>query len=168
MTTSPSGRVPARLRIGEHLGQDELDAGWWPQSRHLAVEVADLVDHLPSDFARIVRVGVSPTDWDEHPRVLSTAHGPLSVFTHGEGHMIHLVTSNRTTLYILVVPPGLSADHGETALLAAATSGNSQRVASLLDAVADRPDVDPADLWSDVGGSWWAPDPQPPSYQGRE
>lgn len=165
MTTSPSGRVPTRLRIGEHLGEDELDAGWWPQSRHLATEVADLVEHLPRDFARIVRVGVYSADWDEHPRLLSTAPGSLSVFTHGESHMIHLVTSDGTTLYILVVPPGLSADHGETALLAAATSGNSQRVASLLDAVADRPDVDPADLWCDGEVSWWAPDPQPPSYQ---
>ena len=59
-----SARVPLRLRMVEHVGRDQLDGGWWPQSRDLAVELADLVEHLPPQYGRVVRAVYSPPDWD--------------------------------------------------------------------------------------------------------
>jgi hypothetical protein len=48
-------RGALRLRMSEHPGTDSLDGGWWPQSRDLAVELADLVDHFPTRYGRMVR-----------------------------------------------------------------------------------------------------------------
>src|SRR5690349_3595217 len=53
-------RGPLRLRMTEHPGRSYLDGGWWPQSRDLSRELADLVDHFPGAFGRIVRAVISP------------------------------------------------------------------------------------------------------------
>ena len=48
--------------MGDHPGRDHLDGGWWPQSRDLAVELADLVDHFPQAHGRIQRAVYSPPE----------------------------------------------------------------------------------------------------------
>ena len=161
-------RVPLRLRMAEHPGHDHLDGGWWPQSRDLAIELADLVDHFPAALGQIVRAVYSPPDWDPAPRRIATAHGYVKVgsFPRDDTHLVLLKTSDRNVLRILVVPPEMSADQGSEALLAAATRGNSEPPESLLATVTEYPDVDPFDHWSDDGGSWWGPHPTPPSFRG--
>ena len=149
-------RVPLRLRMVHHPGRDHLDGGWWPQSRDLAVELADLVEHFPPELGRIVRAVYSPPDWDSAPRRISTSSGYVKVesFPRDDTHVVHLKTSDRDVLRVLVIPAALSADQGEEAMLAAATSGNAESAASLLATVTEFPDVDPWDHWSDDGGSW--------------
>lgn len=161
-------RVPLRLRMAQHPGHDHLDGGWWPQSRDLAVELADLVDHFPPELGRIVRAVYSPPDWDPAPRRIATASGDVEVgsFPRDDSHLVHLKTSEREVLRVLVIPVGLSADQGEEALLAAATRGNAEPAASLLATVTEYPDVDPWDHWNDDGGSWWDPDLPAPSFRG--
>lgn len=161
-------RVPLRLRMAQHPGHDHLDGGWWPQSRDLAVELADLVEHFPPELGRIVRAVYSPPDWDRGPRRISTTRGYVKVgsFPRDDTHLVHLKTSDRAVLRVLVIPEGLSADQGEEALLAAATRGNAEPAKSLLATVTEFPDVDPADHWHDDGGSWWDPDPTAPSSRG--
>ena len=173
MTTSNGpiltpARVPLRLRMTQHPGHDHLDGGWWPQSRDLAVELADLVEHFPPELGRIVRVVYSPPDWDPGPRRIPTASGSVKVgsFPRDDTHLVHLKTSDRDVLRVLVIPAGLSADQGEEALLAAATRGNAEPAASLLATVTEFPDVDPWDHWNDDGGSWWDPHPTAPSFRG--
>jgi hypothetical protein len=160
-------RVPLRLNMAEHPGRDHLDGGWWPQSRDLAVELADLVEHFPARFGRIVRALFSPPDWDPAPRRIPVAGGYVKVgsFPRDDSHVIDLTTTDRTVLHVLVVPPGFTEDHGDEALLAAATSGNAHSAADLLEEVTDLPHVDPMDHWTDGGGSWWGPSPVPPSYR---
>jgi hypothetical protein len=168
ISTDPtSRRAPLRLRIAEHLGSNHLDGGWWPQSRDLAVELADLVDHFPARFGRIVRALVSPPDWDSTPRRIPVAGGFVKVgsFPRDDTHVIHVKTVDRTVLRILVVPPYFTDDQGSEALLAAATSGNAHSATDLLDTVTEYPDVDPVDHWSDDGGSWWEPHPVAPSFR---
>jgi len=163
-------RVTLRLRIGEHPGQDRLDGGWWPQSRDLAVELADLVGHFPSGHGRVVRALYSPPDWDFPPRrvPVGARHVKVGCFPRDDTHLIDLTMLDRSMLRrlrLLVVPPGLSAGQGEEALLAAATPGNDHPASSLLDTVTEFPDVDPADQWSDDGSSWWHPSPTAPSFR---
>jgi hypothetical protein len=148
-------RVALRLRMAEHPGKNYLNGGWWPQSRDLTVEMADLVDHFPAELGRIVRALVSPPDWDPAPRRIPVAGGFVKVglFPRDDTHLIHLKTSDRTVLRVLVVPPGSSRDQGEEALLAAATAGNASSAIDLLDEVTPYPDVDPWDHWSVEGGS---------------
>ncbi len=173
MTTSngpilAATRVPLRLRMVPHPGHDHLDGGWWPQSRDLAVELADLVEHFPPELGRIVRAVYSPPDWDPAPRRISTTSGYVKVgsFPRDDTHLVHLKTSDRDVLRVLVIPAALSADQGEEAMLAAATSGNSEPAKSLLATVTEFPDVDPWDHWDDDGGSWWGPHPTAPSSRG--
>src|SRR3954447_397461 len=83
MTTSngsiPLRRIPLRLRMGEAPAPGGLQGGWWPQSRDLAVELADLVDHFLPERGRIVRATYSPPDWDPAPRRVPVARGYVKV-----------------------------------------------------------------------------------------
>jgi hypothetical protein len=161
-------RVPLRLRMTQHPGRDQLDGGWWPQSRDLGVELADLVEHFPTELGRIVRAVYSPPDWDPGPRRIPTTSGYVKVgsFPRDDTHIVHLKTSDRAVLRVLVVPEGLSAGQGEEALLAAATRGNAESAASLLATVTEFPDVDPWDHWHADGGSGWDSDVTAPSLPG--
>ena len=160
-------RLPLRLRISTQIGRDSLDGGWWPQTRDLAVELADLVDHFPPEQGRIVRALYSPPDWNQPPRRIPVAGRYVKVgcFPRDDTHLIDLTLSDRTVLRVLVVPPELSADQGQEALLAAATPGNGATVESVLTAASDSPHLDPADQWTDDGRSWWHPHPTAPSYR---
>jgi hypothetical protein len=143
--------------MAEHPGTNRLDGGWWPRSRDLALELADLVDHFPAQLGRVVRALYSPPDWDPSPRRVPVAGGFVKVgfFPHDDTHLILLTTSDRTVLQVLVVPPEFTDGQGAEALLAAATSGNRHSAADLLETVTDHPDVDPLDHWTDDGGSCW-------------
>jgi hypothetical protein len=119
--------------MAKHPGRDHLDGGWWPQSRDLAVELADLADNFPAELGRIVRAVYSPPDWDPAPRRIPVRDGYVKVgsFPRDDTHLIHVKTSNRKVLRVLVVPPGSTDDQGREALLAAATSGNSHPAADV-------------------------------------
>ena len=160
-------RGPLRLRLAEHPGRDRLDGGWWPRSRDLAGELADLVDQFPAQSGRIVRALFSPPDWDPAPRRIPVRGRYVKVgsFPRDDSHLIQLRTSDRTVLHVLVVPPGFSDGQGAEAMLAAATSGNAHSATELLQEVTELPDVDPVDLWSDDGGSWWGAESVAPSFR---
>jgi hypothetical protein len=153
--------------MGEQPGTDRLDGGWWPRSRHLAQELADLVDHFPARRGRITRALFSPPDWDPAPRRVPVRGGYVRVgsFPRDDTHLIHLTMSDRTVLQLLVVPPGYTERQGTEALLAAATLGNAHSAADLLKEVTDHPPVDPTGYWNDDGESWWGPDAVPPSFR---
>lgn len=161
-------RGPLRLHMAaEKPGRNHLDGGWWPRSRDLAVELADLVDHFPPQFGQIVRALASPPDWEPAPRRIPVAAGYVKVgaLPRDDTHLIHLNTSDGSVLHVLVVPPDFSDDQGDEALLAAATSGNAYPAEVLLDTVTEHPDIDPTHHWTDVGGSWWGPHPVAPSFR---
>jgi len=151
----------------EPQGEGRLDGGWWPQSRDLTVELADLVDHFPAHVGTISRVLVSPPDWDASPdRVRATSgHVEVGSFPHDDTHVVGLTLTDHRLLRVLVVPADISAGRGEEALLAAATPGNTHSAASILETVHESEDVDPNDQWNDEGGSWWGPNAIAPSFR---
>lgn len=117
-----SGRAPLRLRLSPTPGKGPVDGGWWPQSRDLAIELADLVDHFPPDHGRVVRAIYSPPDWDEPPRQVAVASGRVKVgsFPRDDTHVIRLKLSDRRVVYVQVIPSSATVDEGETELVAAA------------------------------------------------
>lgn len=165
--TAPSTRVPLRLRMSPLPRSARLDGGWWPQSRDLTLELADLVDHFPAAEGRVVRAVFSPPDWDGRARRIKVARGYVKAgsFPGDDTHVLHVRTSNRTALDLLVVPPGLSSAQGEESLLAAATPGNSRTATELLETVSESVAADPADRWTDEGGAWWGENRQAPSHR---
>ena len=148
--TTASTRVPLRLRVSDRPGLDTLDGGWWPQSRDLAVELADLADHFPSSLGQVQHAVYSPPDWDSTPRRVSVRGGfvELDAVPQDDTHVVLLRTSQRLTLRLLVVPADFSEGQGDEALLAAATTGYAHSAGSLLDTVTDQPQVDPVDYWT--------------------
>jgi hypothetical protein len=107
----------------EPAGSQPLDGGWWPQSRDLTVELADLVDNFPAASGRVVRATFSPPDWDDSPRRVPTARGyvPAGFSRHDGANVMMLKTSERNELCLLVIPPEMSPAQGEEALRAAVT-----------------------------------------------
>lgn len=159
-TTQPntqSARVPLRLRMSARAGHDRLDGAWWPQSRDLAVELADLVDHFPTASGRITRVVFSPPDWDEAPvRQVTVAAGTVKIgsFPRDDTHLMQVKTSDHALLHLLVVPPGTPQAPAEAALLAAAAQGNAAGAEHLLAtaAASQREASDTEEHWQDDGG----------------
>ncbi len=169
--------IPAALRLALSTapGTATLDGGWWPWSRDLGVELADLVDHFPAELGRVHRVVFSRPDWDTVPRAVPVARGRVKTgsFPSDDSHMILLRMSTRTDLRILVVPPGHPV--GKQAISIAADPANRWSPAQILaagpfdehDDLGDKDAKEAADdHWTDEGGSWWAsPEMGPPSYR---
>jgi len=160
-------RSPLRLSLARPPAPRELDGGWWPQSRDLAIELADLVAHFPEGRGGILRAAVSPDDWDSAPRRVPVDGASVKVASphRGERHVIELRTSGRGDLRLLVVPSTLSRDQGEEAMLAAATPGHAYTAASILEVVEESDHPEPFDQWNDGGDAWWDPDPTAPSFR---
>ena len=160
-------REPLRLHLSESPGLGTLDGGWWPQSRDIDFELADLVDHFPPDIGRVNRALYSRPDWDTQPRGVRVARGRLKTgsFPSDDTHMIVLSMSTHTSLRLLVVPP----DHplGEQALRVAADPSNRWSTAHILAAGAlDDEDGEGDGHWTDEGGSWWLrAEAGPPSFR---
>lgn len=160
-------REPLRLRLSPSPGRAALDGGWWPQSRDLDFELADLVDHFPTELGRVERVLYSRPDWDAQPHSVRVARGRLKAgsFPRDDTHMILLRMSTRTDLRLLVVPP----DHpvGEQAMSVAADPSNRWSTAHILAAGEfDEGHAENVEHWTDEGGSWWQrPEDGPPSFR---
>jgi len=161
MITQPileSTRVPLRIRLSPRAGRDRLDGAWWPQSRDLDVELADLVDHFPAASGRITRAIYSPPDWDTAPeRQVAVAGGNVKVgsFPRDDTHVIRLKTADRTILYLLVVPSGTPEAPAQAALLTAAAQGNAAGAEHLLSVAAawDARGGNADEHWADDGGA---------------
>ena len=135
----PLHRAPLRLRLTDPPGSSTLDGGWWPQSRSLLIELADLVDGFPSD-GRIVRAHFSRPDWDDAPARVPVRHGYVQTGStaYDDTHVIELRTSDRRVLCLLVIPPTMTDAQGEEALHGAVTRGYAASPKALLEAVASR------------------------------
>ena len=133
---------PLRLRMVDDTAHDRLDGVWWPRSRDIATEVAELVDHFPAArFGRIVRVLVSPADWDSRPRHALVRAGivPLGYLPpDDDSHLVHLTTSDRTLLPLLVVPPSFTRSQGGAALAAATTHADRRSAGALVEQLVRR------------------------------
>ncbi len=142
-----------RLQLSRSPGQGTLDGGWWPQSRDIEVELADLVDHLPAVIGRVDRALYSRPDWDTQPHSVPVARGRLKTgsFPSDDTHVIVLSLSSGTHLRLLVVPP----DHplGDRAMMIAADPSNRWPTARILAAVAFDNGSEGVDHWTDDGGS---------------
>ena len=150
-----AAREPLRLLLSPRVGHGALDGAWWPQSRDLAVELADLVDHFPASAGRIIRAVYSPPDWLAPPRRIKVAGGFVKAgfFPHDDTHAMSLRTFDEQIVQLMVVPPGTSSRLARPAMQTAADPANSDCAAALLRDLERAGGVDPAAQWSDDGGA---------------
>jgi hypothetical protein len=135
MTTSPnkpsytpSTREPLRLRLGSNPSLGSPDGAWWPQSRDLQTEAADLVDHFPESAGHIYRLLFSRPDWDSPTplgrrgvRRIVAARGPVKVgsFPSDDTQLMILSMASGRRLKLQVIPSDSSQADGERLLYAA-------------------------------------------------
>ena len=119
---TPTDRVPLRLELRGSAVPGQPDGVWWPQSRDLQVEGADLIDHFPA--GRINRMVFSRPDWDES--VVEgrgedppyAARGPVKVgsFPSDDTHEMILAMANGQRLHLTVVAPDASEADAKQAM----------------------------------------------------
>lgn len=169
-------RDPLRLVLLDTPNQGPIDGAWWPRSRNLAVEIADLIDHFPAYSGRVGRILFSRSDWDRTldghgvpggwPQFVNTSRGRIRVgsIPEDDTHLIRLVMSRHSLqrITIMVVPSDIGSTQGSR-LMAQATDPDNRRTAALLVMQAMHNEPRPSsrasrgrdDLgaWDDDGGS---------------
>lgn len=123
--TTPPPRSPLRLRLGAATDDDVVDGAWWPQSRNLQVEAADLVDHFPADMGHVSRLLFSRPDWDDSTgddgrgvRQVGTARGPVKTgsFPSDDTGLMIVTLSTGRRLRLRVIPSSTPPGEAEPLL----------------------------------------------------
>ncbi|GGU33571.1 DUF5994 family protein [Nocardioides albus] len=166
MTTSPTVelaprvRVDLRIRLDNGFSSGPLDGAWWPQSRDLQAEAADLIDRFPHRVGRISRLLFSRPDWDLDPgapsiRKIRAARGMVKVgsFPSDDTHLVVLSMATGERLRLLVVPHDTDPELAERIMEVAADDRNTNGPAQLLGL--DGPDQSKIgqEVWDDDGGA---------------
>ena len=126
--TPTAARKPLRLLLSDTTTPGVADGAWWPQSRDLQTEAADLVDHFPVEAGRISRLVFSRPDWDNSAadghgvRKIHAARGPVKVgsFPHDDTKLMIAIMANGKQLKLLVIPSNTGSAEGERRLRLAA------------------------------------------------
>lgn len=156
-------RQPVRLELSPSPGRSPVDGGWWPRTRDLDVELADLIDSLPGGLGTMCGAHYSRPDWNTRPRTVATFRSRIQTgyFPRDDTHLLLLSTSTGTTIRLLVVPP--EHPSGQRALDRAAHPANRLTATQLLFTSVEPEDQDDLstdqsdqpDQWNDTGGNWW-------------
>jgi hypothetical protein len=134
--TSTADRVPLRLVLSSSLDAGRLDGAWWPQSRDLRVEFADLADNLPDRLGRAVNIAYSKSCWDPSPTWLPVGRSRLvrsrAFLGTADPHRVLLRLDSHRSIDLMVVPPDFDADSAADVMRAAASPANELPARTLL------------------------------------
>ena len=122
--SSTTTRVPLRLQLGDPDSPEGAAGAWWPQSRDLQAEAADLVDNFPDSAGRIHRLLYSRPDWDDATvdghgvRRIKAGRGPVKVgsFPKDDTHLMVVSLASGRRLKLTVIPSDADAADGERRL----------------------------------------------------
>jgi uncharacterized protein DUF5994 len=133
MTTSPSAtahaptsRVPLRMHLAQPPTSGPISGAWWPQSRDLQVEAADLVDHFPDQVGHINRLLFSRPDWDNPVvdgggvrRILARrGHVKVGSFPKDDTQLMILLLSSGRRVNLKVIASAIDPDEADRQLRA--------------------------------------------------
>ncbi len=137
-----------------------VNGAWWPYSRDLAVEGADLVDHFPARFGRVSRLWFSRPDWTAPVGEESLHHLQASgrvvktgSFPGDDTHVVEVTLRSRERLTMLVVPPETHPALAERLLAAAADDDNPHTPIEILSAAVPAGVSTAPPTWDDDGGA---------------
>lgn len=87
------------------------DGAWWPQSRRLSTELANLFALWPPGAGAISRVLYSPPDWDDHPHSVPVAGRWVKTgcFPRDDTHQLILSMREGQRLSVTVIPSDASS-----------------------------------------------------------
>lgn len=125
-----------RLQVWDEPSTEQVNGAWWPRSRDLQREGADLVDHFPVNHGRISRMLFSRPDWDDssvgdrgvRSVRASTRVVKVGSFPRDDTHLMILTMSSGRRLNLLVIPSDTPDAEAEQRLHpATGTSGDHDR-----------------------------------------
>jgi hypothetical protein len=119
-----TARVPLRIRLRTSPSADRVDGAWWPQSRNLQDEAADLIDHLPVTTGYVNRLLFSRPDWDDGivagsgARRIQAKRGPVKVgsFPSDDTRMMILTMAGGQRLRLRVIPSDADPEEADRLL----------------------------------------------------
>ena len=119
LPTPPLSSDGLRLTLLDSPAPGSPDGAWWPRSRDLQVEGADLVDHFPTTAGRIQRLLFSRPDWDDSmtasggTRSIQAARGRIKMgsFPSDDTHLMVATMASGQRLKLLVIPS--DTEHAE-------------------------------------------------------
>jgi Family of unknown function (DUF5994) len=108
-----------------------VDGAWWPRSRDLTDELAELTDVLAVRLGPVVRVAFAPSAWNP---VTDVAGHPiqLAALRPQEKNVVRVSGSDGRQITLLVVPPQAPGQAGHDAVMRAARHANSDEPADIL------------------------------------
>lgn len=112
-----------------------VDGAWWPHSADLTAELPDLLAVLSVRLGPISRVLYSLRgEWTVAPRkvIIGGRAVRLDGYRRQPVSTVEVHGVNRSSMVLLVVPPGAASDDAHDTLMAAAGPGNASAVESLL------------------------------------
>ena len=154
--STSSGRVPLRIRLDNGYQSGPIDGAWWPQSRDLQIEAADLVDHFPHLIGSVERLLFSRPDWDAvagapSARRIQARRGPVKVgsFPSDDTNLMIVKMMSGHRLRLLVIPCDTAPHVAGRLMEQAADERNRESAAELLGlAKADQSGIG-FDVWND-------------------
>ncbi len=131
-TPSPT-RSPLRLALGDLVPGTGPHGAWWPQSRQLQTEVADLVDHFPAGDGVVSRLLFSRPDWDDAvvngaaTRKIRAARGAVKAgsFPSDDTHLVILTMASGQRLTLEVIPSDITPAEGRRRLRSAGVADST-------------------------------------------
>lgn len=149
-------RSELRLRMNNGYESGVLDGAWWPQSRDLQTEAADLVDHFPNMTGGIERLLFSRPDWDAvagtpGARRIQAARGPVKVgsFPSDDTHLMVLKMRSGQHLRVLVIPSDTAPDVAGQIMERAADERDTRSPSALLGLLGPDQSGIGFDAWND-------------------
>lgn len=133
-------RVALRLRLDNGYQSGPVDGAWWPQSRDLQAEAADLVENFPHPHGRIRKLLFSRPDWDavaHSPEAhhITTRRGAVEVgsFPSDDTHLMIITMRSGQRHRLLVIPSETPPDLATRIMEEAADERNRLGPAALLE-----------------------------------
>jgi hypothetical protein len=149
-----------RIRLDNSFQSGPLDGAWWPQSRDLQAEAADLVDHFPDLVGRIERLLFSRPDWDPATsapsmRRIQAGRGAVKVgsFPSDDTHIMVVKLSSGQRLRLLVIPSDTAPDQAASVMEQAADDRNTRPPTALLGLSGPDQSGIGIHAWNDDGGA---------------
>lgn len=107
MAHTAQSTPPARFALRAGSNPKAPSGAWWPRTRSLDHQLADLIDHWPAAEGRVSRILYSPPDWDDHPHSVQVTGRRMKTgsFPHDDTHEVTLVLHNGERRRITVIPP---------------------------------------------------------------
>lgn len=137
-SSKPGGvRVPLRISMAAG-GRGPVDGAWWPQSRDLDFEAAELIDAFPAALGRVSRMLFSPPDWarpgSTRQRRVQARERVVKVgsFPRDDTHLMIVTVSGAARIHLLVIPPDCRADVAARAMAWATDPANTHSAAEIL------------------------------------